>query len=459
MNVIIGVNQGSYTVNANTRQITLSDLYFTPSIESLYVVLNITQDKMYYAAAQSYTKPVTITADGDNWILEYSSIFPILAAGDKLHIQFECCASNHICEENTTDTPLGAGATFTGGWQDCINYQEVNISVATDQNSATNGLVIEWSSDGSTVGDDDKFSVYANAGTNYTPNPAFRYVRVKYTNGATPQTVFHLMTILRTTMTGGSFHRIDSTLKDDSDARLSITIPKLKTAANTYVSQTATTAGNAKMSLEELESDVSTNGNTQLNVSPYIVDEYAYYTHILGDNIFKGAIIAIPPEHHEIHCGDSYESSYTGVLGNGASVTFSIVVPNEGLDESHPGDDQTKKQYHAKLTINTEAESLISEYEGATLSNNGTPITIFNRNRNSTNVDFLGFNITPTVTNTGTLIRQIRLGSAKTEGGMTGRTNEWILKDNTKYLVTILNATTSDNYYNIELDYYVHPGV
>jgi hypothetical protein len=272
MNVIIGVNQGSYTVNANTRQITLSNLYFTPTIESLYVVLNITQDKMYYAAAQSYTKPVTITADGSNWILEYSTIFPILAAGDKLHIQFECCQGNHICEENTTSTPLGAGATFTGGWQDCINYQEVNISVATDQNSATNGFVIEWSADGTTVGDDDKFSVYANLGTNYTPNPSFRYVRVKYTNGATPQTVFSLMTILRTTITGGSFHRIDSTLKDDSDARLSITIPKLKTAANTYVSQTATTSGNAKMSLEELESDVSVNDNTQLRVTPFSSD-------------------------------------------------------------------------------------------------------------------------------------------------------------------------------------------
>lgn len=44
---------------------------------------------------------------------------------------------NHICQENTTSTPLAANATFTGAWQDCLNYQEVNISVATDQNSAT----------------------------------------------------------------------------------------------------------------------------------------------------------------------------------------------------------------------------------------------------------------------------------------------------------------------------------
>lgn len=158
---------------------------------------------------------------------------------------------NHVCAENTTTTPLGANATFTGEWQDHLQYQEVNVSIDTDKNSATNGLIFQWSADGTTIADTDVFSVYANLGTNYTPNPAFRYVRIVYTNGSVAQTRFNLMTILRRGVTGGSFHRIDSTLKDDSDGRLTISIPKLKTAANTYVSQTATTAGNAKMSIEE----------------------------------------------------------------------------------------------------------------------------------------------------------------------------------------------------------------
>jgi len=123
--------------------------------------------------------------------------------------------TNHVCLDNTTSTILAENDTFTGEWQDCLNYQEVNISVDTDQNSATNGLVIQWSADGTVIADTDTFSVYANAGTNYTPNPAFRYVRVVYTNGAVAQTRFNLMTILRRGATGGSFHRIDSTLKDD----------------------------------------------------------------------------------------------------------------------------------------------------------------------------------------------------------------------------------------------------
>lgn len=39
---------------------------------------------------------------------------------------------NHICTDNTTSTPLGAGETFTGAWQEHLNYQEVNVSIDTD---------------------------------------------------------------------------------------------------------------------------------------------------------------------------------------------------------------------------------------------------------------------------------------------------------------------------------------
>lgn len=194
-------------------------------------------------------------------------------------------------------------------------------------------------------------------------------------------------------------------------------------------------------------------------VRNYITDEFGNQSQILGDNIYKGAILSIPVEHHEIHCGDSFESTYTGDLANAASIVFSIIVPNEGLVEAMPGDNQTKKQYHVKINIDTEAEALITIHEGATLSANGTAIPIINRNRNFQLPTTLTFNHTPTVTGAGTQIYQRRIGSGKTVGGSAGRENEIILKDNTKYTITILNATVSDNYYNIELDYYIHPGV
>jgi hypothetical protein len=168
---------------------------------------------------------------------------------------------NHLCAQNTTTTPLAGGATFTGEWEDCLNYQEINVSIIASHDSAMNGLVFQWSADASIIGDTDSFSYYtANGGTNYTPNPAFRYFRIVYTNGATQQTSFSLHTILRRSVTGGSFHRIDSSLKDDSDARLQIVVPKLRTSQNNYISQTATSNGNAKTSLEEYNGDVKLHG-------------------------------------------------------------------------------------------------------------------------------------------------------------------------------------------------------
>jgi hypothetical protein len=173
---------------------------------------------------------------------------------------------NHLCAQNTTTTPLDGGATFTGEWEDCLNYQEVNVSIVASHDSATNGLVFQWSADGVNIGDTDVYSYYASlGGTNYTPNPAFRYFRIVYTNGATQQTLFSLQTILRRSATGGSFHRIDSTLKDDQDGRLQIVVPKLKTAQNNYISQTATSAGNAKVSLEEFNGDIKAGGLPTVN--------------------------------------------------------------------------------------------------------------------------------------------------------------------------------------------------
>ena len=48
---------------------------------------------------------------------------PLVQSGGSLKIYQE----NHVCLDNTTSTPLGIGETFTGVWQDCLNYQEVNL--------------------------------------------------------------------------------------------------------------------------------------------------------------------------------------------------------------------------------------------------------------------------------------------------------------------------------------------
>ena len=217
---------------------------------------------------------------------------------------------------------------------------------------------------------------------------------------------------------------------------------------------------NLPVHVDTLSDKVSEDSNGSLKVSSQVVDEYGNVQRILGDNIFKGTITTIPVEHHEIHCGDSYEATYVGELANGASIDILIVVPNEGLTETEPGLQQEKKQYHFKGSVNVESEATIEFFEGVTVSANGDEIPVFNRNRNAAAyVDFLAIYQGATTTNTGTRIEVQKIGAGKFSGGEAGRQDEWILKDNTSYILRIKNDTTSANYYAIKFDYYVHPGI
>jgi len=365
----------------------------------------------------------------------------------------------HVCPINTTSIPLGTGAVFTGNWQDTLDYGVIQVGVFADKASATNGLVMQYSANGTDIDDTDTFTIKANIGKTFSFQPARRYIRVIYTNGAQAQTKFRLETTLRRVYVKPSSHRINDSIVAEDDAELVKAVLTGENPAGTFVNFQATTAGNFKVSLEEVESGISDDSNSKLKVSSYTIDEFGEVGRVLGDSIFRGVALTIPVEHHEIHCGDSYEATYTAELGNAASAVFAIIVPNENLTETFPGDDQTAKQYHAKIMIDSESELLITMFEAATLSANGTAITIFNRNRNYQLTDFLGLYRAPTITANGTQVYQRRIGSGRSFGGAYGRENEWILKDNTIYLVKLVNQVTTANWYNFEIDYYVHPGV
>lgn len=202
---------------------------------------------------------------------------------------------------------------------------------------------------------------------------------------------------------------------------------------------------------------VDANGKISVeNLNTLIVDEYGVVAPtFLGDNIFQGSLITITPEHHEIHCGDSYEMTHSIDLTNGQIYNILIIVPNA------TGSGQTQKLWHFKGEIDTEAEALIEFFEAPTYSAAGTGLTSVNRNRQlaATYTDYLGITYTPTLTGDGTRIFVKRIGSGKVSGGSASRSDEFVLKNNTAYLLRVTNATTGANWCNFDLNYYVHPGV
>ncbi len=80
--ILVGSDEGIYTVTNGARTITLTGLSFTPSIEQLAYVYNKTQDKLYYAPAPGLAK-CTLSAG----VITIDASFPVLATGDIVHIQ------------------------------------------------------------------------------------------------------------------------------------------------------------------------------------------------------------------------------------------------------------------------------------------------------------------------------------------------------------------------------------
>lgn len=174
--------------------------------------------------------------------------------------EMQIVSGGHIDTSNSSTTPLTGNATFTGIAMDVLDVATVIVNVKSSHASATDGLKIQFSPDGTNWDNQDVYTILAATGKTFSSQPSGRYMRVTYTNGATQQTYFRLETILKHTYTKPSSHRVQDTIVDDDDGELNLSVLKLRTAANNYVSGTATSSGNFKVSLEEYNGNVRTHG-------------------------------------------------------------------------------------------------------------------------------------------------------------------------------------------------------
>lgn len=97
---------------------------------------------------------------------------------------------------NSSTTPLGANETFIGGWADTKDYGAIVVSVNSDQNSAPNGLLFEWSPDANHVDVVESGFFSANRGRGFAIGPRSHYFRVRFVNDGAPQSFFRLNTVL-----------------------------------------------------------------------------------------------------------------------------------------------------------------------------------------------------------------------------------------------------------------------
>lgn len=154
---------------------------------------------------------------------------------------------NHISTDNSTTTPLGIGATFTGTSEDITNYAVMFINVYSNVASATDGLCIEFSTDGTNWDTSECYTIAAATYKTFSVQCATKYFRIVYTNGAVAQTSFRLQVKLCTKNALDSSHRIADAISDQDDATLNKSVLTAQQPNTNFINVGATASGNLKV--------------------------------------------------------------------------------------------------------------------------------------------------------------------------------------------------------------------
>ncbi len=152
--------------------------------------------------------------------------------------------------------------------------------------------------------------------------------------------------------------------------------------------------------------------------------------------------------HHEVHAGKFYRSGMNYTLANGEVATFSITTPN------------TTEWCHITWELTATADGTFTLLEDVTSFAGGAAVTPINHNRNSLTASTMtclrgmtGANlITPTG---GTTILNAVLGTGKGSSTQRGVGEEFILKQNSKYLFRYTNGTSA-NIIQLACEWYEH---
>lgn len=200
-------------------------------------------------------------------------------------------------------------------------------------------------------------------------------------------------------------------------------------ADNTLGTVNVTNGNNLKVSIEEFETDVSTNSNTQLKTTVY--DEAGNPLEI---DDTTGSANTVNYEHHEIHSGSHFNlCDYSLGVGLSDEIEFIVTTPD------------TTEWGHLTFEVFSSTGATVDVYEGASGITGGTSLTPMNNNRNSSHVSVMTVLKDPTAITSDGVKDAGYLAGANRTSGFVSRENEVVLKQNETYLLRITSLAASNN--------------
>ena len=169
-----------------------------------------------------------------------------------------------VSTANSSTATLGNGATFTGTGEEVKNYSTISVNIFADENSATDGVSLEWSSDNTNWDIVETLTYAADIGRSISVNPRARYFRIRYTNGTTPQGAFRLQTIYHPHQLTPITRTLDKNVSENASAVIVRAILAAQRAGGSddYLNIQATNGGNLKVAVEEVNDTVDVSGST-----------------------------------------------------------------------------------------------------------------------------------------------------------------------------------------------------
>ena len=180
----------------------------------------------------------TILTDGET---------PVAVSADG---QLHTVMAGKIDDSNSTTTVLDPAGinVFTGVAVNTLEFAVIQVSVYASHASATDGLSVEFSTDGVNWDNTDEYTIPAAKGKTFSFQPSGMFYRVVYTNGGTLQTAFRLQSQLKKTYIKPSSHRIQDSIIGDDDAELQKAVLTAKNPDGTFVNIQATSSENLRVS-------------------------------------------------------------------------------------------------------------------------------------------------------------------------------------------------------------------
>lgn len=140
-----------------------------------------------------------------------------------------------VSTANSTSTPVTSTLSFTGTGEEWKDFGSIVINVFTDAPSATDGLSIQQSSNNTNWDIQDTYtisSMIAGQGKTFQVQPAARFGRIVYTQGAVNSGAFRLQTIYHPQLVKPTSQRPSDNYTNETDTEQVQTFPQVFNGTN-----------------------------------------------------------------------------------------------------------------------------------------------------------------------------------------------------------------------------------